>query len=104
MQSGGTFRGTSVLMWANFEAAEELTIRKQLWTLSKRMGVGMTKFICQVPIIFSTCGLVDTVQEGYTGFHMGAFNVEISDYLNVTILLVIVSAGYHLSLARCFGT
>lgn len=63
-------------MWANFEAAEELTIRKQLWTLSKRMGVGMTKFICQVPIIFSTCGLVDTVQEGYTGFHMGAFNVE----------------------------
>ncbi|KAG4919686.1 hypothetical protein JHK85_057967 [Glycine max] len=29
-----------------------------------------------VPIVSSTGGLVDTVQEGYTGFHMGAFNVE----------------------------
>jgi len=31
-----------------------------------------------VPIVSSTGGLVDTVQEGYTGFHMGAFNVEVS--------------------------
>uniref|UniRef100_A0A5B7AVT5 Granule-bound starch synthase 1, chloroplastic/amyloplastic n=1 Tax=Davidia involucrata TaxID=16924 RepID=A0A5B7AVT5_DAVIN len=29
-----------------------------------------------VPIVASTGGLVDTVTEGYTGFHMGAFNVE----------------------------
>ncbi|XP_048127912.1 granule-bound starch synthase 1, chloroplastic/amyloplastic-like isoform X3 [Rhodamnia argentea] len=29
-----------------------------------------------VPIVASTGGLVDTVLEGYTGFHMGAFNVE----------------------------
>lgn len=29
-----------------------------------------------VPIVSSTGGLVDTVQEGFTGFHMGAFNVE----------------------------
>nr|XP_015866198.2 granule-bound starch synthase 1, chloroplastic/amyloplastic-like [Ziziphus jujuba var. spinosa]XP_024924147.2 granule-bound starch synthase 1, chloroplastic/amyloplastic-like [Ziziphus jujuba var. spinosa] len=29
-----------------------------------------------VPIVASTGGLVDTVKEGYTGFHMGAFNVE----------------------------
>lgn len=29
-----------------------------------------------VPIVSSTGGLVDTVKEGYTGFHMGAFNVE----------------------------
>uniref|UniRef100_A0A3Q7IRF5 Starch synthase, chloroplastic/amyloplastic n=3 Tax=Solanum lycopersicum TaxID=4081 RepID=A0A3Q7IRF5_SOLLC len=29
-----------------------------------------------VPICASTGGLVDTVKEGYTGFHMGAFNVE----------------------------
>lgn len=29
-----------------------------------------------VPIVASTGGLVDTVEEGYTGFQMGAFNVE----------------------------
>ncbi|XP_050235838.1 granule-bound starch synthase 1, chloroplastic/amyloplastic-like [Mercurialis annua] len=29
-----------------------------------------------VPIVASTGGLVDTVLEGYTGFHMGAFSVE----------------------------
>lgn len=29
-----------------------------------------------VPIVSSTGGLVDTVKEGYTGFHAGAFNVE----------------------------
>ncbi|XP_040989257.1 granule-bound starch synthase 1, chloroplastic/amyloplastic isoform X2 [Juglans microcarpa x Juglans regia] len=29
-----------------------------------------------VPICASTGGLVDTVKEGFTGFHMGAFNVE----------------------------
>ncbi|KAL6126374.1 hypothetical protein ACLB2K_074425 [Fragaria x ananassa] len=29
-----------------------------------------------VPIVASTGGLVDTVKEGYTGFHMGSFNVE----------------------------
>ncbi|KAL2902969.1 Granule-bound starch synthase 1 chloroplastic/amyloplastic [Bienertia sinuspersici] len=30
----------------------------------------------QVPIVASTGGLVDTVKEGFTGFQMGAFNVE----------------------------
>ncbi|KAI8569921.1 hypothetical protein RHMOL_Rhmol02G0315400 [Rhododendron molle] len=29
-----------------------------------------------VPIVASTGGLVDTVKEGYTGFQMGAFNVD----------------------------
>ncbi|MCI00837.1 granule-bound starch synthase 1 chloroplastic/amyloplastic-like, partial [Trifolium medium] len=29
-----------------------------------------------VPIVSSTGGLVDTVKEGYTGFHAGAFNAE----------------------------
>ncbi|CAL0299968.1 unnamed protein product [Lupinus luteus] len=29
-----------------------------------------------VPIVSSTGGLVDTVREGFTGFHTGAFNVE----------------------------
>ena len=34
----------------------------------------------QVPIVASTGGLVDTVKEGFTGFHMGAaFNVDVSN-------------------------
>jgi granule-bound starch synthase len=33
--------------------------------------------LLQVCIVSSTGGLVDTVKEGYTGFHMGAFNVEV---------------------------
>jgi len=36
------------------------------------------KCLQQVPIVSSTGGLVDTVQEGFTGFHMGAFNVDVS--------------------------
>ncbi|CAK8572219.1 unnamed protein product [Lathyrus sativus] len=32
-----------------------------------------------VPIVSSTGGLVDTVKEGYTGFHAGPFNVECED-------------------------
>lgn len=35
----------------------------------------------QVPIVASTGGLVDTVKEGFTGFQMGAFNVEVSKWL-----------------------
>lgn len=31
-----------------------------------------------MPIVSSTGGLVDTVKEGFTGFHAGAFNVEVS--------------------------
>lgn len=31
----------------------------------------------QVPIVASTGGLVDTVKEGFTGFQMGGFNVEV---------------------------
>ena len=31
----------------------------------------------QVPIVASTGGLVDTVKEGFTGFQMGSFNVEV---------------------------
>ncbi len=40
-------------------------------------------FCCQaqVPIVASTGGLVDTVQEGITGFQVGtAFNVDVSHY------------------------
>jgi hypothetical protein len=38
------------------------------------------KCLKQVPIVSSTGGLVDTVKEGYTGFHAGAFNVEVRTY------------------------
>lgn len=34
-----------------------------------------------MPIVASTGGLVDTVKEGYTGFQMGAFNVEVINLL-----------------------
>ncbi|RZC73870.1 hypothetical protein C5167_049350 [Papaver somniferum] len=41
-----------------------------------------------VPIVASTGGLVDTVKEGFTGFQMGAFNVECEaiDPLDVTAI------------------
>lgn len=32
----------------------------------------------QVPIVASTGGLVDTVKEGFTGFQMGGFNVQVN--------------------------
>lgn len=31
----------------------------------------------QVPIVASTGGLVDTVEEGFTGFQMGSFSVDV---------------------------
>ena len=31
----------------------------------------------QIPVVASTGGLVDTVEEGVTGFHVGAFNVDV---------------------------
>lgn len=33
----------------------------------------------QVPIVASTGGLVDTVKEGFTGFQMGGFNLDVSN-------------------------
>lgn len=46
----------------------------------------------QVPICASTGGLVDTVKGGYTGFHMGAFSVEVckSSYLPLGYVLSFV--------------
>ena len=35
-----------------------------------------------MPIVASTGGLVDTVEEGFTGFQMGAFSVEVSSKNN----------------------
>lgn len=43
----------------------------------------------QVPIVSSTGGLVDTVKEGYTGFHAGAFNVEVRRYDTFFFLILI---------------
>ncbi|KAK1420257.1 hypothetical protein QVD17_21701 [Tagetes erecta] len=45
-----------------------------------------------VPIVASTGGLVDTVKEGYTGFQMGAFNVECEtvDPVDVTAIATTV--------------
>lgn len=31
-----------------------------------------------VPIVASTGGLVDTVKDGFTGFHIGRFNVKVA--------------------------
>ena len=36
-------------------------------------------YILQIPICSSTGGLVDTVKEGVTGFHMGSFNAEVKN-------------------------
>uniref|UniRef100_A0A5B7AVA9 Granule-bound starch synthase 1, chloroplastic/amyloplastic n=1 Tax=Davidia involucrata TaxID=16924 RepID=A0A5B7AVA9_DAVIN len=45
-----------------------------------------------VPIVASTGGLVDTVKEGFTGFQMGAFNVECDaiDAADITALATTV--------------
>ncbi|XP_002974509.2 granule-bound starch synthase 1b, chloroplastic/amyloplastic [Selaginella moellendorffii] len=45
-----------------------------------------------IPIVSSTGGLVDTVKEGFTGFHMGAFNVHCDtiDPLDVVALAATV--------------
>ncbi|KAJ7945262.1 Starch synthase, chloroplastic/amyloplastic [Quillaja saponaria] len=53
-----------------------------------------------LPICASTGGLVDTVMEGYTGFHMGAFNVECDavdpadvDALAITVKRALLTYG-----------
>ena len=55
----------------------------------------------QIPICASTGGLVDTVKEGYTGFHMGAFSVEVCHnifffqdvYVVIVVSMVAVCRG-----------
>ncbi|KAL6556219.1 hypothetical protein OROGR_005507 [Orobanche gracilis] len=42
-----------------------------------------------IPICASTGGLVDTVKEGYTGFHMGDFNVECATVDPVDVLKIV---------------
>ncbi|KAF1878369.1 hypothetical protein Lal_00047037 [Lupinus albus] len=55
-----------------------------------------------VPIVSSTGGLVDTVREGFTGFHTGPFNVECEavdpndvDKLATTVKRALIVYGTH---------
>ncbi|XP_027182769.1 granule-bound starch synthase 1, chloroplastic/amyloplastic [Coffea eugenioides] len=50
-----------------------------------------------VPICASTGGLVDTVKEGYTGFHMGAFSVECDAVDPADILKIVVTVARALA-------
>lgn len=54
-----------------------------------------------IPICASTGGLVDTVKEGYTGFHMGDFNVECATVDPVDVLKIVQTVGRALAV---YGT
>lgn len=54
-----------------------------------------------VPICASTGGLVDTVKEGYTGFHMGAFSVECDAVDPVDVLKIVATVARALAI---YGT
>ncbi|XP_006343762.1 granule-bound starch synthase 1, chloroplastic/amyloplastic isoform X1 [Solanum tuberosum] len=54
-----------------------------------------------VPICASTGGLVDTVKEGYTGFHMGAFNVECDVVDPADVLKIVTTVARALAV---YGT
>lgn len=54
-----------------------------------------------VCIVSSTGGLVDTVKEGYTGFHMGAFNVECDVVDQADVAAIVKTAGRAL---KVYGT
>lgn len=55
----------------------------------------------QIPICASTGGLVDTVKEGYTGFHMGDFNVEVCKYRDSIMGLSIEHLSNLFQYAHC---
>lgn len=50
-----------------------------------------------MPIVASTGGLVDTVKEGFTGFQMGSFNVDVSDLSSVILFSLSIHFKYFLS-------
>ncbi|KAL0331581.1 UNVERIFIED_CONTAM: Granule-bound starch synthase 1, chloroplastic/amyloplastic [Sesamum angustifolium] len=54
-----------------------------------------------IPICASTGGLVDTVKEGYTGFHMGDFNVECATVDPADVLKIAASVDRALAI---YGT
>ncbi|XP_068650036.1 granule-bound starch synthase 1, chloroplastic/amyloplastic [Aristolochia californica] len=54
-----------------------------------------------VPLVASTGGLVDTVKEGYTGFHMGAFNVDCEIVDPADVAKVVAGIGRALAV---YGT
>lgn len=51
--------------------------------------------LAQIPIVASTGGLVDTVKEGYTGFHIGAFNVDVSKEAIALVCLSLYFGRYR---------
>lgn len=54
-----------------------------------------------IPVCASTGGLVDTVKEGYTGFHMGAFSVECDAVDPSDVLKIVATVGRALAI---YGT
>lgn len=56
----------------------------------------------QVPIVASTGGLVDTVKEGFTGFHMGSLSVEVINSSLSYISRVIPSTPLDLTVISVF--
>ncbi|CAI9772608.1 unnamed protein product [Fraxinus pennsylvanica] len=54
-----------------------------------------------IPICASTGGLVDTVKEGFTGFHMGDFNVECAKVDPADVLKIVVAVSRALAV---YGT
>ncbi|XP_022856059.1 granule-bound starch synthase 1, chloroplastic/amyloplastic-like [Olea europaea var. sylvestris] len=54
-----------------------------------------------IPICSSTGGLVDTVKEGFTGFHMGDFNVECAKVDPADVLKIVAGVGRALAV---YGT
>ncbi|XP_051137228.1 granule-bound starch synthase 1, chloroplastic/amyloplastic-like [Andrographis paniculata] len=54
-----------------------------------------------IPICASTGGLVDTVKEGFTGFHMGDFNVECATVDPADVLKIVMGVAKALAI---YGT
>lgn len=54
-----------------------------------------------IPICASTGGLVDTVKEGYTGFHMGDFNVECATVDPADVMKIVTGVARALAV---YGT
>ncbi|KAK4421455.1 Granule-bound starch synthase 1, chloroplastic/amyloplastic [Sesamum alatum] len=56
-----------------------------------------------IPICASTGGLVDTVKEGYTGFHMGDFNVECATVDPADVLKIAAAVDRALAVYGTFA-
>lgn len=54
-----------------------------------------------VPLVSSTGGLVDTVKEGVTGFHMGAFDTDKLSPADADAIAATVNRAAQVTLAYC---